>query len=104
MELHEKITFHYQECIIQASKRILMLKGIETIEEMDEFLSDKPMKTYSPHKLRHMDEAVCRIIQALNNNEKIVFYGDYDVDGITSVSLLIDFFYKITSNIGITFP
>lgn len=85
-------------------EQILMLKGIETIEEMDEFLSEKPVKTYNPYTLRHMDEAVHRIQQAINNNEKIVFYGDYDVDGITSVALLIDFFFKITPNIDYYIP
>ncbi len=70
-----------------AIEKILISKGIDTIEEMDEFLSKKPVKTYDPYLLRHMEKAVQRIHQALKKNEKIVFYGDYDVDGITSVAL-----------------
>ncbi len=87
-----------------AIEKILISKGIDTIEEMDEFLSKKPVKTYDPYLLRHMEKAVQRIHQALKKNEKIVFYGDYDVDGITSVALLIDFFFQFTKNIDYYIP
>lgn len=85
-------------------EKILLTKGINSIEEMDEFLSEKPVKTYNPYLLHQMDEAVDRIHLALEKKEKIVFYGDYDVDGITSVALLIDFFFQATKNIDYYIP
>lgn len=85
-------------------EKILMLKGIQDIEEMDEFLSEKPIRTYDPGKLYNMDKVVERIKIALDRQEKIVFYGDYDVDGITSVALLIDFFYPLSKNIDYYIP
>ncbi len=85
-------------------ERILVNRGIRHADEMMEFLSDKPQLTYDPLQLLGMKEAVQRIKKAIKNNEKIVFYGDYDVDGITSVALLVDFFFPITNNIEFYIP
>ena len=57
-------------------------------------------------KLNDMPKAVERIIQALKNNEKIMIFGDYDVDGITSSFILFKFFTKFLKyrNISIMYP
>jgi len=85
-------------------KKILGNRGVHTHDEMKEFLSDKPQLTHDPFQLTGMKEAVHRIKKAIDYNEKIVFYGDYDVDGITSVALLVDFFFSITNNIEFYIP
>lgn len=85
-------------------EKILAHRGINRAEDMQEFLSDKPLLTHDPYLMKGMREGVERIGQAIKNQEKIVFYGDYDVDGITSAALLIDFFFPITKNIEFYIP
>lgn len=60
---------------------------------MDPFKLSERM--HSPYLLPDMDKGVQRIQQAINNGEKIVIFGDYDVDGITSTAIMIFFFRKI---------
>lgn len=50
---------------------------------------------YNPYLLKDMDKAVKRILQAKQNNERVIIFGDYDVDGVTSTSILMHFFKKI---------
>lgn len=50
---------------------------------------------YDPYLLKDMEKAVARIKQALQNKEKVIIFGDYDVDGVTSTSILMHFFKKI---------
>lgn len=85
-------------------EKILLNRGVRQPDEMKEFLSDKPQLTHDPFQLFGMTEAVQRIKKAIQKSEKIVFYGDYDVDGITSVALLIDFFFPITNKIEFYIP
>ncbi len=66
--------------------RILLNKGIEDIEQ---FLNPTLDKLYDPFRMKDMDKAVARIKTAVENNEKILVFGDYDVDGTTSTALLV---------------
>lgn len=72
--------------------KILISRGLESKEEIDEFLHPKIEKLYDPFLFKDMDVAVDTIIETCNKKEKITIYGDYDVDGITSVSVLKKFF------------
>lgn len=83
---------------------ILRCKGITEKEEIEEFLSDKPQKTYDPFIIKNMTEAVGRIIFHIKKGNKIVIAGDYDVDGVTATSLLLEFFGGITKNIDYYIP
>ncbi|WP_432667253.1 single-stranded-DNA-specific exonuclease RecJ [Wukongibacter baidiensis] len=83
---------------------ILSSKGITDKEDIEEFLSDKPQRTYDPFLIKNMTEAVGRIIYHLTKKNKIVIAGDYDVDGVTSTSLLLEFFGGITKNIDYYIP
>lgn len=83
---------------------ILRCKGITEKEEIEEFLSDKPQKTYDPFIIKNMTEAVGRVIYHINMRNKIVIAGDYDVDGVTATSLLLEFFGGITNNIDYYIP
>ena len=70
---------------------ILAIKGVFSPEEArNQFFSDISC-LYDPYEMKDMDKAVGRIHQAILNREKIVVYGDYDVDGITSTCLLTDY-------------
>jgi len=83
---------------------ILYLRGITEKEEIEEFLSDKPQKTYDPFLIKNMDTAVKRIKKHLKKNNKIIVFGDYDVDGVTSTALLIEFFKNTTDKIDYYIP
>lgn len=68
----------------------LLNRGIETASAARAFLEPSLSHLHDPMRLPGMEAAVERIRRALNKNEKIVVYGDYDVDGATSVALLMD--------------
>src|SRR5699024_5679776 len=79
-------------------------KGITDPDEIHEFLTDKPKRTYNPFLIKNMLEAVEKISENLNKNHKIIIYGDYDVDGISSTALLIEFLSNITKNLDFYIP
>lgn len=68
---------------------ILKNRNIKTEYELDKFLYPDISKLDTPFNLSDVEKACERIINAINNKEKICIYGDYDVDGITSVSLFV---------------
>ncbi len=68
--------------------RILLNRSIDTLEKAKLFFRGKMENLYDPFLLTDMEKAVERIVEAIHQKEKILIYGDYDVDGITSVSLL----------------
>ena len=70
---------------------ILLNKNITDKKEIDKFLNPKRNDFYDPFLMPDMEIAVDRIIEAINNNEKVIIYGDYDVDGITSITVLKKF-------------
>jgi len=75
---------------------ILYNRGICESAEIAEFLKCDLRNLHDPYLLKDMDKAVSRIRQALEKNEKITIYGDYDVDGITSIAIL----YKHLTSLG----
>ncbi len=83
--------------ISQILAQILLNRGIDSPEAGRHFFSDTLDKNSGdPFLLKDMDRAVARICQAIDRQERIVIYGDYDVDGITSTSLL----YRVLSDLG----
>lgn len=83
---------------------LLRSRGIETPDDVSEFLSDSPRKTYDPFLLKGMREAVEKIENHIKRGSKICIYGDYDVDGVTASCLLFEFLREITSNVEIYIP
>lgn len=69
---------------------ILANRGI-TVENAREFLNPNRHDFYNPFEMPDMEKAVNRILKAIENKEKIIIYGDYDVDGITSITVLKSF-------------
>lgn len=76
--------------------RILYNRGIQTVEEGRHYLFDTLQDLHDPFLMKGMDKAVRCICEALESKKRIVIYGDYDVDGITSTSLL----YSILRDLG----
>lgn len=88
-EKREIPSFFSSYKIPEGLSRILMHRGIDTEEKLIHFLYDDLRALSDPFLMKGMDEAVTRIIRAIDNHEKIVIYGDYDVDGITSTSIMV---------------
>jgi single-stranded-DNA-specific exonuclease len=85
--------------------RLFKVRGID--EHIDTFLDPKFADYWiNPYLLNDMDKAVERIISAVKNNEKIMIFGDYDVDGVTSSFCLYRFFVKFLNykNVSIMYP
>lgn len=87
-----------------AMLRLLNKRGINTEEEMGEFFSEKPQKTYDPFLLLNMEAGVDLILSYIKNGEKICVYGDYDADGITATSLLLEVLSHLTKNLTYYIP
>ncbi len=68
--------------------QLLMNRGCETPEEAARFLGKEEEQLHDPFLMKDMDCAAARIADAVDSGEKIVVYGDYDVDGVTSVTCL----------------
>lgn len=75
--------------------QILLNRGIENKEDAQRFLSADLGSLTDPYLVNDMEKAVKRIIKALEGSEKILIYGDYDVDGVTATSLLLLFLRDI---------
>lgn len=75
--------------------RLLINRGVNSAEQAHSFLFDSLKDLPNPFLFKDMNRAVDRIIQAIHTKEGIVIYGDYDVDGTTSTSLLLLFFQDL---------
>ncbi len=84
--------------------RILMNRGIDTFDKAKKFFRPAWNDLYDPFLMKDMEKAVTRLISAIKNQEKILIYGDYDVDGITSVSLLYLFLQSIDADVDFYIP
>lgn len=74
---------------------LLVQRGVTTFEEAHAFFRPRLEHLHDPFLMKDMDKAVHRIEQAIANKERIMIYGDYDVDGTTAVSLVYSFLNKI---------
>ncbi len=77
--------------ILPATAAVLCQRGYDTPERARAYINKSTVRFYDPFKLAGMREAVERIRDALVKREKIVVYGDYDVDGVTSTYILYEF-------------
>ena len=83
---------------------ILSNRGIVKEEQIEKFLEPKRNDFYDPYGMPDMKITVDRIIKAIENQEKTIIYGDYDVDGITSVTVLKSFLEERGLNVGVYIP
>lgn len=85
-------------------KELLAQRGVTGDEDIEEFLSPKPVRTYDPFLLRDMEEGVDLILQNARDKKKICIYGDYDADGMTSITILMTVLQNITDNVFYYIP
>ena len=86
--------------ISSAAARMLVVRGIQTADEARAFVRPSLDKLHDPFLMKDMDKAVERLHQAITRGEKILIYGDYDVDGTTAVALMYRFLDKVIQEQG----
>lgn len=82
---------------------ILLNRGINE-QDIPSFLAKSMKSVRNPMLMKDMDKAVERILNALKTHEKIVIYGDYDVDGITSTTLMVEFLSSLGADVDFYIP
>lgn len=88
----------------QIVHQLLTAKGMTEQEAEEEFLSVKPQCTYDPFLMKNMKESVSCILQAAAEGKSFCVYGDYDADGVTAVSLMLEILSKLTPAISFYIP
>ncbi|MAO71496.1 MAG: single-stranded-DNA-specific exonuclease RecJ [Flavobacteriales bacterium] len=83
---------------------LLVLRGVTTYNDAKKFFRPQISDLHDPFLLKGMNKAVERIQLALKKGEKILIYGDYDVDGTTSVAMMYNFLNRFTKNICYYIP
>lgn len=83
---------------------LLIQRGVKTKEEAKAFFRPELSQLHDPFLMLDMEVAVQRIDSAIRRGEKILIYGDYDVDGTTSVALIYTFFRKIYNKLDFYIP
>lgn len=84
--------------------RLLRKRGVRTAAEAKKFFRPSLLDLHDPFLMDGMDAAVKRINKALGSKERILVYGDYDVDGTTAVALVYRFLQQFTTNIDYYIP
>ena len=83
---------------------LLVKRGVETFEDARSFFRPSLSDLHDPFLMKDMDAAVERLHKAVAGGEKILVYGDYDVDGTTAVALVFSFIRRFTSNVDFYIP
>ena len=84
--------------------RLICSRGHENVESADLFINSRLSALPDPFSLRGMTAAVDRLVAAIGSGEKILIHGDYDVDGISATSLLVEFLSEIGGQVGYHIP
>ena len=84
--------------------QLLINRGLRASNDIENYLNPRLENLLDPFSIKGMANAVARIKEALINQEKILIYGDYDVDGITSTSLLFSILSIFSANIYYYIP
>lgn len=96
-ELHSFLSISHPLCCI------LVQRGIDTFQKAKDYFRPQLSQLHDPFLMKDMNKAVERILYAIGNNQKIMVYGDYDVDGTTSVATMYLFLKKIYTRKKIDF-
>ncbi|MBN2237659.1 MAG: single-stranded-DNA-specific exonuclease RecJ [Bacteroidales bacterium] len=83
---------------------LLVQRGVRTFDEAKAFFRPSKSQLHDPFLMKDMDKAVSRILKAIAQREKILVYGDYDVDGTTAVAVVYSFLKKIGAELDFYIP
>ena len=103
----EKVKVQALQNALQVDETIatlLVQRGIETYEQAKTFFRPTLDDLHNPYLMKDMDKAVSRIEKAIANNENILVFGDYDVDGTTAVSLVSSYLRSYYPNVATYIP
>jgi len=101
----EKVLRLMKELNVEATiAELLIQRGIETYDAARVFFRPELSDLHDPFLMKDMDKAVERLNEAIKKNEKILIYGDYDVDGTTAVALVYSYLRKYHNRIGYYVP
>ena len=103
-ELHKRDALAAEIGFIPVICLLLVQRGITTAEEARKFFKPNLNDLHDPFLMPDMDKAVKRLNRALGNKEKILVYGDYDVDGTTAVSLVYKYLRPYSSTLDYYIP
>jgi single-stranded-DNA-specific exonuclease len=98
ISLQKALTIHPVIC------SILVQRGIESFDAAKHFFRPDLAELHDPWLMKDMDKAVERILAAIHNNEKILIFGDYDVDGTTAVACMYQFLKKVYTRLDFYIP
>lgn len=84
--------------------QICFQRGLKTADQIRKFISIDETWFHDPFLMHDMEIGIERIIQAIENNEKITIYGDYDADGITATALMVETLDSIGANVDYYLP
>ena len=101
-QIEEQLASHFPSC--PAIARLLVQRGIKTWDEVQSFFYPSLSHMPDPFLMRDMEKAVERLNHALGAKEKIMVYGDYDVDGTTAVALVYKYLQNFYSNLVYYIP
>jgi single-stranded-DNA-specific exonuclease len=90
--------------VSELTAKLLYNRGYETAEDAKSFLENETSVLHDPYKLADVKAAIERIKKAIDTNERIVIYGDYDVDGVTAVSTLYLYLSELGADVGYYIP
>ncbi len=82
-----------------STAQIFVSRGFKTLEEVHEFLYAKLPNLFDPDLFPEIEQAIERVLAAINHNETILIYGDNDVDGITAAALLTEFLKTVGAKV-----
>lgn len=106
-ETSDEDTVHNLSKILKIPKtlaKILVLRGIHSEPEANDFFEPVASKILDPFLMSNMDKAVSRMLKAIDNKEKVWIHGDYDVDGTTSTAILLYFLRELEVPVDIYIP
>lgn len=98
----EKLSIELQ--IDKALAAVLVNRGVFLFDDSKNYFAPNLENLHNPFLMKDMDKAVNRIEEALQKKERILVYGDYDVDGTTAVALVFDFLSTLTEQIEFYIP
>jgi len=101
----EKVTAIAQACeLSEVAATVLVGRGYDTVDKATQFLKMDPEMIHDPFLLHDMQKAVDRIQAAIVADEKIVVYGDYDADGVTSTTIMFETLNELGANVDYFVP
>lgn len=101
-KIEEQLAVQFPEC--PSIARLLVLRGMKSAEDVRDFFYPSLSQLPDPFLMRDMKKAVERLNQALGAKEKVMVYGDYDVDGTTAVALVYRYLRHFYSNVEYYIP